>query len=95
MKDYTGIRKGKLTALRFSRRTNLITYWIVKCDCGKEKEIRACLLVGNQVNSCGCSRKKQRIKDSSERALFREYRKSSKNERKTYKKYGKTYKNIS
>lgn len=57
-KDLTGKRFGNLTVI--SRAPNRIrngrinAYWICRCDCGKEKEIRGTHLKSGKIISCGC-----------------------------------------
>ena len=57
MKDITGQKFGRLTAIRFLRKKSAKIYlWLFKCDCGNEKEInKHTVLVGNS-RSCGCFR---------------------------------------
>lgn len=54
-KDITGLRSGKVLALRFSRRVGRSkSYWLCRCDCGTEKEIEISRMTGGHVQSCGC-----------------------------------------
>ena len=57
-KDYTGQKFGKLTAIEFSH-INKYTFWKFKCGCGKEKIIRADVVKGGRVRSCGCLNKEK------------------------------------
>ena len=58
IKDLTGKRFGRLTVLRIdNKRTKGKTYWLCRCECGKEKSIRADTL--KVVRSCGCLKKEQ------------------------------------
>ncbi len=56
--DITGIRFGKLTAIRFAGRTTGAPkhsrVWICKCDCGKECEFSTSRLRSGKTRSCGC-----------------------------------------
>jgi len=62
IKDLTGQRFGRLKVLNIdTERTNRKTYWICKCDCGKFKSIRGDGL--GIVNSCGCLKKEQDIRN--------------------------------
>lgn len=54
-KDYTGERFGKLVAME-RKRENKHTYYLCKCDCGKEKWIFSGSLTNNKTKSCGCER---------------------------------------
>ena len=56
IKDISGNRYGKLIAVRLDIQ-NSKSYWLCKCDCGKEKVIRADCL--NRIQSCGCVKKEQ------------------------------------
>lgn len=55
MKDITGIKVNRFTAIRpggknkFGRRT-----WVFRCDCGKEKELKPCEVLSGAIKSCGC-----------------------------------------
>jgi len=83
MKDYTGIKINRLTALNFVKRENGNTYWLFKCDCGNEKIIRSNNVFRkggvNPIESCGCIVfERKRPIDSIKKQIFREYVKSSK-----------------
>lgn len=52
--DLTGRRFGRLTVLSRAENRNGVTYWLCKCDCGNEKEIRASHLKDGGTTSCGC-----------------------------------------
>ncbi len=52
--DLVGKKFGKLSVLGFSHKTSKHSYWLCKCDCGKEKTIRSGNLTGNHTKSCGC-----------------------------------------
>lgn len=56
-RDYTGMRIGKLTALRPDPEND--RKWIFRCDCGNEKSIFAYNVFGGHTQSCGCLSKKQ------------------------------------
>jgi hypothetical protein len=53
-KDITGMRFGKLTAICQSRYENNISYWLCRCDCGKESVVNKKSLTGGVTKSCGC-----------------------------------------
>src|SRR5690348_10677663 len=40
-----------------------VTFWWCHCDCGRDKEIRASVLVNGDTQSCGCFRR-ERIRES-------------------------------
>lgn len=48
--DLTGQRFGRLTALKYVGDRK----WLFKCDCGKEKIIRAADVKSGRTQSCGC-----------------------------------------
>lgn len=62
--DLTNKRFGHLLVIRRApNRTSsgrIRTYWVCRCDCGKEKEIRASHLKSGKVVSCGCVGKVKR-----------------------------------
>lgn len=59
MIDITGKRFGNLTAIRFDHKRkqncgSYTTYWLFRCDCGKEKVIQKKNVVKGRIVSCGC-----------------------------------------
>ena len=56
MKDYTGRRSGKLTAVSFLRKIPQGQAWLCLCDCGKTTELDISKIVTKQTMSCGCLR---------------------------------------
>ena len=54
IKDETGNRFGKLLVLKFSHKENQRTYWICRCDCGKEIIINKANVKNGHTKSCGC-----------------------------------------
>lgn len=60
MKDYTGLKNNKLTAISFIERSNNSTYWLFKCDCGNEKKIASNKVFNKNPTtfSCGCLKAK-------------------------------------
>jgi hypothetical protein len=67
--DLTEKRFGKLVAIKkVNKPENLKgtnSYWLCKCDCGKEKIIKGVDLIRNKSTSCGCNRRKEEGKASS------------------------------
>lgn len=61
LKDLTGKKYGRLTVVKLDRIANRKSYWLCKCDCGKEKVIRSDCL--GTTLSCGCLKKEQDIKN--------------------------------
>jgi hypothetical protein len=53
----TGERYNYLTAIRFGYTKNKQAYWLFKCDCGREKIIRAFAVKNEMIKSCGCMQK--------------------------------------
>jgi hypothetical protein len=54
-KDLSGRRFHKLTVLSYDRTNKFRTsYWLCRCDCGKEKSVRGDGLVKGRTKSCGC-----------------------------------------
>lgn len=55
VKDLTGMRFGKLVAVRcVGRDRHKNAVWLCRCDCGREKEVASRALVGGSTRSCGC-----------------------------------------
>lgn len=52
--DLTGERFGRLTVISFAYSKNKQTYWLCRCDCGKEKIIQRSSLLRGETKSCGC-----------------------------------------
>lgn len=58
MLDITGQRFGRLVALKVVDKPDRQgTYWLCKCDCGKEKAIHVSSLRRGATTSCGCFHK--------------------------------------
>ncbi len=49
-----GKKFGRLIVLGFTRMKNGYTYWLCKCNCGKEVEVEGSLLNTGITKSCGC-----------------------------------------
>ncbi len=52
--DITGVKKGKLTAIKFSEIRKSRHFWLFKCDCGKEKTLSKGNVISGKTTSCGC-----------------------------------------
>ena len=50
----SGMRFGRLLAIKKTRENYKSDYWLCKCDCGAEKEIRCDALLNGRTKSCGC-----------------------------------------
>lgn len=57
IKDITGKKFNRLTAVSFSHRKNDDYYWNWVCECGKEVVARRSNVVTGSTKSCGCLRK--------------------------------------
>lgn len=58
MKDITGMKFGKLTALYISGKTKSREYiWHCVCGCGNETDVRGSSLRSGNTKSCGCYNK--------------------------------------
>lgn len=54
-KDITGMRFGKLTAVRIARKDKRReSKWLCVCECGRETEVRLWNLLHENTKSCGC-----------------------------------------
>ena len=52
--DLTDKRYNKFIVIKFHEFRNLKTFWMCKCDCGKEISVRADSLKEGKIKSCGC-----------------------------------------
>lgn len=66
--DLTGQRFGRLTVIKQAPSRKERTFWLCRCDCGKEKEITAYSVV-HQTRSCGCLQR-ERTSESSRHDLI-------------------------
>lgn len=72
--DITGQRFGRLVAIRpVERKNSNLTYWLCKCDCGKEKEISLGSLRRGNSKSCGCWHNEMVGQISANRKTYNEY----------------------
>lgn len=69
IKDIKDKKIGKLTAISFIKRENKYTYWLYKCDCGKEVIKKAAYVQNGKTQSCGCLQKKHCRKITSNKLL--------------------------
>jgi hypothetical protein len=53
--DLTGQRFGRITVIAFNHKDDRgETYWLCKCDCGKETVVKRYSLISGHTKSCGC-----------------------------------------
>ena len=53
---FIGKKFGKLTVFSFDEKNKKgQSYWLCRCDCGKEKSIRGDHLLNSKTKSCGCN----------------------------------------
>lgn len=52
MKDYTGQKFGKWTALRFDKTTQSGVWWICRCDCGRTGSKKIAGIIRGDSKSC-------------------------------------------
>lgn len=57
-----GDKYGMLTVIRKEPSGKYCSWWYCKCECGQYKKISGSNLLSGQTVSCGCKRKKARIK---------------------------------
>ena len=55
--DISNKRFGRLIALHKTTGPDRATWWLVKCDCGVTKAVRATPLIKGATRSCGCLRR--------------------------------------
>ena len=60
--DLTGHTQGRLTVICRAANRGKKTFWLCRCECGKEKEIGASSLRDRKTMSCGCLRLEAVIK---------------------------------
>lgn len=60
--DLTGKKFGRLIAVEFAGSTFDKSYWICRCDCGKNKTVYTQHLKNGYTRSCGCFHKEQTSK---------------------------------
>jgi hypothetical protein len=56
MKDYSGNKWGRLTAIKFSHIHNRRYFWEFKCVCGESVIKKIEKVVSGNTRSCGCLR---------------------------------------
>ena len=61
-KDLANKRIGKLVFVKLVEIRNRNAYWLVRCDCGGEKTVRANHVKTGLTTSCGCLQKANKIK---------------------------------
>ena len=62
MKDLTGIKFGRLTAIKPNHKDKFNRYhWLCKCECGNQKVISSNSLIRGSTRSCGCLDKEKHI----------------------------------
>ena len=57
--DRSGVRFGKLVALRRETTSAGLGGYLCRCDCGKEVVVRTGLLVSGNTKSCGCGKNRK------------------------------------
>lgn len=55
--DLSGVRFGRLTAIRFTHSKNSRAMWLCECDCGKTTTVSVHDLNCGDTKSCGCLRR--------------------------------------
>ena len=75
VRDYTGIKVGKLTALRFDNKwRGKRRLWTWRCDCGSIVYVNASDVLVNKHNSCGkCGRKQRFGEDAAINQIYLKY----------------------
>jgi len=53
-KDITGLRSGKLVAIKLDGKIGIHAAWICKCDCGNEIRTKGTNIITRNNKSCGC-----------------------------------------
>lgn len=88
IKDLTGMRFGKLTAIRYIKTGNSVK-WVCRCDCGNEVISYGYDLHRGRTVSCGCKKKRHNGRYSRLYSIWQSMKKRCSNENhKFYKYYG-------
>lgn len=87
IKNIEGMKFGRLIALNQFFIKNKHTYWLCKCDCGKEKYIRKNDLIRGKTQSCGCKKKESKFNNKRLINIFKKMKE------RCYKEYSASYKN--
>lgn len=62
MEDLTGRKFNRLLVLGFHHTNKYrVSYWLCKCDCGKETVARRSNLLNEETKSCGCLNNEKRM----------------------------------
>lgn len=62
IKDLTGQKFGKLTAIKYDHERNGKIYWLCECECGNTHIVMDSNLTSGKIKSCGCLAKEKREK---------------------------------
>lgn len=54
-KDITGMRSGKLTAIKVVGKSKRGNVWECQCDCGNTKNVITAEIINKSIKSCGCN----------------------------------------
>jgi hypothetical protein len=57
IKDLTGMKFGRLTAIKIDHKKNNSNYWLFKCDCGSDFIKKGAIVKNGHTSSCGCLKK--------------------------------------
>lgn len=55
--NISGMKFGRLTAIKLTKPKKKATQWICRCECGTEKSISLTSLKSGETKSCGCLQK--------------------------------------
>lgn len=89
MKDITGKKYGKLTAIRQAEAKNRQAQWVFKCECGKEKTINKANVVSGKQITCGCGQVTHNMSNTKLYSVWRGMKERCNNpNKKDYHKYG-------
>ena len=71
MRDYTGMRSGRLTVIGFDHKTPSNHIYVkCKCDCGNEVVVRASCILRQTTKSCGCYATERNKEKSTTHGMF-------------------------
>ena len=71
MKDYTGIKSGRLTVIGFDHKTKTNHVYVkCRCECGNETVVRASSILRKITQSCGCLGREKSKEKATKHGMF-------------------------
>ena len=71
MKNYVGLKSGRLTVVSFDHKTSTNHVYVkCRCDCGNEVVVRASSILRQTTKSCGCLAAERNKEKSTKHGMF-------------------------